>query len=146
MSFETIRPILSGIAGALLAGWLTTKWARWVSVGVGRKGRERLLQEHKVTIRVANVLSFTGFLAALLCYWTGWLSDHDWRGLGLGAGLMAFLPIAFITVVFASRGPEMIKECLVTYAVSQKIPTVWFFTTLALLIIGGVISAFSLLT
>ncbi len=144
MSFETIRPFLSGIIGAMIAGWLTTKWARWVSAGVGRKGREHLLQEHKVTLRVANVLSLSGLLVALPCYWSGWLSDHDWRGLGLGAGLMAFLPIGYITLVSASRGSEMIKECLVTYAISQRIPTAWFFAAMALLIIGGVISAFSL--
>jgi hypothetical protein len=146
MSFETIRPFLSGIIGALIAGWLTTRWARWVSVSVGGKGREQLLQEHKVTLRVANVLSLSGLLAALPCYWSGWLSDHDWRGLGLGAGLMALLPIGFITLVSASRGSERIKECLVTYAISQKIPTAWFFAAMALLIVGGVISAFSLFT
>lgn len=146
MSFDTIRPILSGIIGALLAGWLVTKWARWVTVGVGRKGRERLLAEYGRTIRVANVLSFSGLLVALFCYWGGWLSQYDWRGLGLGAGLMAFLPIAYITVFCASRGAETIKECLVTYAISQKTPTVWFFAVMALLIMGGVVSAFSLFT
>jgi len=130
----------------MIAGWLTTKWARWVSVGVGRKGRDHLLQEHKVILRVANVLSLSGLLFTLPCYWSGWLSDHDWRGLGLGAGLMAFLPIGYITFVSASRGPDMIKECLVTYAISQKIPTAWFFAAMALLIVSGVISAFSLFT
>ncbi|MBL9170845.1 MAG: hypothetical protein JNN07_24145 [Verrucomicrobiales bacterium] len=146
MSFDTIRPILSEIIGALVAGWLVTKWARWVTAGVGRKGRERLLEEHRRSIRVANVLSFSGLLVALVCYWGGWLSRHDWRGLGLGAGLMAFLPIAYITAACASRGTETIKECLVAYAIHQKTPTVLLFAVMALLIIGGVISAFSLFT
>ena len=144
MSLDTIRPIVSGIIGAVIAGWLFTKWARWVPVKVGAKGRERLLNEHRRTIRVANALAFSGILIGLLCYWSGWLSRNDWRGLGLGAGLMALLPIAYMAVTCAARGPEAIKECLVTYAISQKTPTGLLFGLMALMIMAGVVSAVSL--
>jgi hypothetical protein len=144
MSFDTIRPILSGIIGAVIAGWLVTKWARWVPVKVGAKARERLLKEYRVTIRVANALAVAGLCIGLVCYWSGWLSKHDWRGLGLGAGLMSFLPIGFMVAANAPRGREAIKECLVTYAISQKTPTGLLFVLMVLMIIAGIVSAVSL--
>ena len=144
MSFNTIRPIFSGILGAIIAGWLFTKWAKWVPATVGAKGREQLLKEHKATIRTANVLSLSGLCAGLLCYWSGWLGDHDWRGAGLGAGLMALLPILCLVGANVAQGAGAIKECMVTYAIAQKTPTVLLFTVMALLIFAGVLSAVSL--
>jgi hypothetical protein len=144
MSFNTIRPILSGILGAIIVGWLFTKWAKWVPATVGGKGREQLLKEHKGTLRVANAFSLSGLCVGLLCYWSDWLGDHDWRGAGLGAGLTALLPILCMVVANAARGPLAIKECMVPYAIAQKTPIALLFTLMALLILGGVLSAVSL--
>lgn len=146
MSFETIRPILSGIIGAMIAGWLATKWARWIPRTVGAKGRVQLLKEHRTTIRIANVLSFMGIMFALACYYGGWLHNNDWRGAGLGAGLMVFLPLCYIVVVNASRGMESIRECLAAYAISQRMPPIIFFTLVALLLLAGIMSIVSLVS
>src|ERR1035437_985844 len=144
MSFDTIRPILSAMIGIAIAGWLKTKWDRWVPAKVGEKGRDVLLKEHRVTLRIANALSFSGLCIGLLCYRSGWLHDRDWRGLGIGAGLMCFLPIGYIVVVHAGRGAESIKECLVTYAISQKAPMGLLYVVMSLLFIAGLVSAVSL--
>jgi hypothetical protein len=144
VSFDTIRPVLSGIIGAIIAGWLVNKMARWVPAKVGTKGRKRLLQEHKSTIRVANGLALLGIGIGILCYWSGWLSRNDWRGAGLGAGLMSILPVGYMVITNAARGAEAIKECLVSYAIAQKTPVALLFGLMGFLIVAGIVSAVSL--
>jgi hypothetical protein len=136
--------VASGIAGAFIASWLATKWSRWIPLKVGTKGRVELLKKHKTTIRIAKVLAFVGGCSGLLCYYNGWMSDQDWRGLGVGFGLMSFLPLGYIVAANAMRGTEAIKECMVTYAISQKTPTGLLIALMALFLVAGLVSVVSL--
>jgi len=51
------------------------------------------------------------------------MGDHDWRGLGIGFGLMSFLPVAYIAAANISHGTERIKEAMVAFVIDQKTPT-----------------------
>jgi len=145
LSFDMILQALLGILGAILGSWLIAKLAKWVPAAVGAKGQEQLLKEHKVTIRVANLLAIAGMVIGVLCYALGWLSRNDWRGAGLGVGLMSFLPVAYMIIANAPRGTEAIKECMVTFAITQHMPIVLLFPLMTLMIIAGMAAAASLL-
>jgi len=58
---------------------------------------------------------------------------------------MSFLPISYMAAANVRRGPEAIKECLITFAISQKTPIGVLFPVMAIFIIAGFVSAISLL-
>ena len=141
-----ILPIFSAIVGTGISWWLKTKWAGWVPVHFGAKDRQQLLEQYGSNIRVAHWLAVLGFCAGGLPYFTGWLGDHDWRGLGLAFGLACFLPLAYFVAANAGRGYEAVRESLIAYAMWQKTPPRLLFTVMGLGCIAGVVSAASLLT
>jgi len=146
MNLLDFHPIVSGIIGAAIFVWLAKKWSKRIPKNTSGKGRERLLAEHKITIHIANGLALLGLISGLVTYLSGWLNKHDWRGLGLGLGLMSILPLTYITVVNAMRGIPAIKQCMVAYAISQKTPVIVLFTIMALCGIAGIVSAISLMS
>jgi hypothetical protein len=153
MSAEELRSIsqgsvvamVCGFCGCVIGSWLKKKWSRWVPERVGVKGRARLLREHSRTILIAHSLSLAGVLVGLLCYKSGWLSNHDWRGLGLMFGTVSVLPVAYIAAANAKRGPEAVKEVFVTIAISEGTPVRLYFGIMATFFVAGVASAVSLL-
>ena len=153
MSAEQIRSIGCGPVGAvasaivasLLFRWQVKKWDRWVPMKFGGKGRAELLAEHKTTLRVAKVLSCVGICIGLLCYMSGWLNHYDWRGLGLGVGLMSILLIGYIVAANVMRGPRAMKEILVTFVISERTPPGLLIGVMLLCFVGGLVSAISLL-
>jgi hypothetical protein len=64
------------------------------------------------------------------------MSDHDWRGLGVGAGLASFLPVSYIVAANMMHGTERVKEAMVAFVIEQKLPPrcclpLWDFVSLA---------------
>ena len=125
-----ILPIFSAIVGTGISWWLKTKWAGWVPVHFRAKDRQQLLEQYGSSIRVAHRLTVLGFCAGGLPYFTGWLGDHDWRGLGVAFGLACFLPLAYFVAANAGRGYEAVRESLIAYAVWQKTPPRLLFTVM----------------
>ena len=122
MKFENIRPIISGLLGALTAIWLARLWARWIPATVGRKSRIELESAHGWKVRLANILCAAAIIGGVLVYQVGLFDRYDWRGLGLAFGLMAFLPLALFFFSSLRGGAQNIRECFVFYAISQQSP------------------------
>jgi hypothetical protein len=120
MSADQIREIGKGPIGAYFSAmvaatifhWQVKKWAHRIPQRVGKKGRARLLREHQTELQIAKALSIAGICTPILCIKIGWLSNHDWRGLGIGVGLMCLLPLGYIVAANVLRGSEAIKEPL----------------------------------
>ena len=140
-----ILPIFSAIVGTAISWWLKTKWATWVPVQFGTRDRKRLLEQYGSSIRVAHWLTVVGFCAGALPYFTGWLGDHDWRGLGVAFGLACFLPLACFVTANAGSGYDAVRESLIAYAMWHKTPPGVLFTVMGLGCVAGVVSAASLL-
>ncbi len=121
MSFDDLRPVLSGIAGGAVAVWLGHRLSRWIPASLNGKTQERLLQEHRIAILVANVLAAAGFLGALSLYQWGGFARNDWRPIGLGFGLALTAPLIAVPAVSWIIG-RSVSEGLVSYAVSQRMP------------------------
>jgi hypothetical protein len=153
MSAEQIRAIGCGPIGAILSAiiaslvfrWQVKHWTRWIPTKVGEKGKKQLIEENKNANRIAKAFGLLGISAGSLFYINHWISDYDWRGLGIGAGLMAFLPIAYILMANIMHGTERIKEAMVAFVIDQKTPTKVLFFFMGLCFVGGVVSAVSLL-
>lgn len=79
-----------------------------------------------------------------LFYATGRMGNHDWRGLGIGAGLASFLPVSYIVAANIMHGTERIKEAMVAFVIDQKTPPKVLFIFMGLCFIGGVASVVSL--
>ena len=86
-----------------------------------------------------------GIGVGIFCYKTGLLSRYDWRGLGVGLGLTAILPLSYIVAVSAKRGPEAVKEVFVTMSIAEKTPVRLYFGIMAAFFVAGVLSGISLL-
>ncbi len=153
MSPDEIRSIGQGPAVAMICGtfgwiagaWLKTKMLRWVPERVGIKGRDQLLREHNGKIRTAHALSVGGIGVGLLCYKTGWLDRYDWRGMGVGLGLTAMLPLSYAVAVNARLGRDALKEVLITMSIAEKTPVRLYFGLMAACFAAGVFSGVSLL-
>jgi hypothetical protein len=153
MSAEQIRSIgcgpigavISAIIASLIFHWQVKRWTRWIPSEFANKKKNDLLKEYKNTNRIAKVFALVGVLIGLLFYINHWISDYDWRGLGVGAGLATFLPIAYIAVANIRRGSERIKEAMVAFVIDQKTPAYVLFVFMGLCFVGGVVSAVSLL-
>jgi hypothetical protein len=139
-----IGAILSAIIAALVFHWQVKHWSRWIPTKVGEKGKKELLEEYRSTIRIAKALSIAGFLMGCLFYATGRMGNHDWRGLGIGAGLASFLPVSYIVAANIMHGTERIKEAMVAFVIDQKTPPKVLFIFMGLCFIGGVASVVSL--
>jgi len=140
MDFDSIRPLISGTIGAILALWLTCSWARWIPTSRGRKSISDLKREYGTRVTIANWLAALGMFSAVGFYLFHIFPSNDWRGFGLGMGLMAGLPLAFIFGSTIYRGIEQTKECLVYFSISQRTPPLVLCTILFLCILGGCIA------
>lgn len=118
-----LGPVLSGIAGGLLACGLCLVLQRWVPDVCNGKSRARLIGENQALIRIANGAFFAGFPASMAIYYFGMLDNSDWRGFALGVGGGSILSLTTLVVgpLVAGRRP---RETLVAYAISQQTPVI----------------------
>ena len=104
MSLDDLRPILSGLAGSVVAVWLSHKLARWIPSSLNGKSAELLVRQNRAAIWCANTLSAMGLVGAVALYqWAGF-SNNDWRPLGLGFGFAFTAPLLIVPAVSWLRG------------------------------------------
>ena len=123
MNFESIRPMLSGLAGGIIAIFVCRAIARWVPEVCNGKGSESLIQENRVGIWFANTFFFVGILAGIVIYQAGLLPNDDWRGLALGVGAGSAIALIMLPLPAILKGNSL-KEAYVAYSISQKTPVV----------------------
>jgi len=131
MDFSTMRPILSGLAGAFVAMLVVRAWKPWVPTGTPGKSPDALLCMNSGVIRTANLLLLAGLLVPLALYGSGLAPNNDWRPIatGLGSGcLAALLALALLPRL---RGGSA-REAFVAFAISQKSPLAFLYTALGL--------------
>jgi hypothetical protein len=121
MEFESVRPVVSGVVGGLLAILFCHALSRWVPQVCNGKSAATLLRQYRVAIWLANGLFFLGLLAGIGVYWLGFFPNDDWRGLALGAGGGSIAALAVIAALTLVTGGSP-KEAYVAYAISQKTP------------------------
>lgn len=117
MEFESIRPVLSGVAGGIIATWLTSRWSRRLPSRHNGKSRDALLRQHRPAIWTANTLFFLGLIFGVALYRIGGFDHTDWRPLGLGFGLASVLPLLaiFIVSILSGRDPRGGIRCLLIW-------------------------------
>jgi hypothetical protein len=126
-----VGPIASGVAGAILAGWVCAALARWVPAVCNGKDAKTLRRENRTAIYLSNGCFLAGLLAAVLVYKSGIATVHDWRPLAVGFGAGAVAPVAILPASAALAGREP-REALVAYAVSQMMPPALLYAVFAL--------------
>ena len=138
MDFDTIRPIISGLIGATIAGWLAVKWAKRLPHAKNQAKQRKLAKEQKGVILAANVGAGIALVTGLILYLGGILDDRDWRGFGLMMGLMAFLPSLVIVSCNLRGGGRQIRDGFMAYSLAQKTPPFLLFGLMILMFGGGV--------
>ncbi|GAA5496018.1 hypothetical protein Rhal01_02199 [Rubritalea halochordaticola] len=102
--------------------WIANRFADKIPRGSGKKSARLLHSENRSRIIVANILAGLGILFGIVLYILGVFPDHDWRGAGVGMGLMGLLPLLWMLVSTISQGKQRVRECFTAYAISQKAP------------------------
>jgi hypothetical protein len=128
---DALGPIISGVAGAAVAGWVSIVLARWIPTVCNAKSAAVLLRENRPAIYAANGLFLLGLLGAIGLYKFGWLRVNDWRGLALGFGV-GTLASALALPLFAMAAGRSPREAIVAYAISQMVPTALLYVLFAL--------------
>ena len=139
MEFESIRPVLSGVAGGIIATWLTSRWSRRLPSRHNGKSRDTLLRQHRPAVWTANTLFFAGLVFGVLLYRIGGFDSSDWRPLGLSFGLASVLPLIAIFAVSIISGRDP-REGYVAFSLGQGTP-LW--ATYGLLGAGSVAFVFA---
>ena len=121
MDFDAIRPIISGLLGATIAIWLTSRWEKSLPRSLAGKSNEELLRQHKVTVLAANILFFAGLAIGLAMYKLGGYLSTDMTPLLVGFGFSGFMPLLALVSVPLLRGQRPI-EALYAFSVGQKSP------------------------
>ena len=141
MDFDTIRPIISGLIGATIAGWLAMKWAKRLPHANNRAKQKKLAKDQKGVIRFANIGAGIGLATGLILYLVGFLDSRDWRGFGLMMGLMALLPMLVIIIGNLRGGIRQICAGFSAYSLAQKTPSALLFPLMGLMVCGGIWAA-----
>lgn len=95
------------------------------------KSAQMLVDENRLAIRIANVLSLLGILGGLALYQVGGFAHNDWRPLALGFGFALTAPLLVLPIVALARRAN-VRYCMVAYAISQGMPVVIIFGLLVL--------------
>jgi hypothetical protein len=122
MDFETIRPFLSGLIGASIAGWIAVKLAGRIPHAKNTSKQRALVDKDRRTLRYANFGAGIGLGLGFMFYFGGFLDRHDWRGVGLGGGLMGFLPLLIIVCRNLRGGMQGIKNGFLAFELATKTP------------------------
>jgi len=139
MEIDSIRPVISGVIGGMIAAWLTSRWARNLPKSYNRKSRDILLKQHRPAISSANTLFFAGLCFGVALYRIGGFANTDWRPLLWGFGLASVLPLLALAVISFVAG-RSVKEAYVAFAWGQGSP-IW--ATYGILGAGVVAFAFA---
>jgi hypothetical protein len=145
MEFESVRPIVSGLIGGVVAVWIGRAWSKWVPTERARKPAAALVRENRVGIFVANALFFAGLIGGVLLYQLGYFPTNDWRALGLGFGFATTSPLIWLYVYSGISG-RAAKDVYVAYSISQKTPTMVFYGIIVLGVICFIAAITSLVT
>ena len=137
MDFDTIRPIISGLIGATIAGWLAVKWANRLPHAKNQAKQRKLASDQKGVILAANVGAGIALATGLILYLGGILDNRDLRGIGLTMGLMAFLPSLVIVLCNLKGGVPKIRDGFMAYSLAQKTPPFLLFSLMVLMLCGG---------
>lgn len=119
-----VRPVLSGIAGAIIAWWLAVNWSRWIPTQVGTKDERALIAENRWRILVANLMSFGVIVIGILVISNGTVEPTNWAAGGLVFGLVFVAPVAFLYVSTVHLGSERVQQVFVAFAINQRTPMV----------------------
>ena len=131
MQFEDIRPIVSGLAGGMIAYGLYGLWSKSLPKQFNGKSASALKSQYRVAIWASNAAMAFGILWALALYqWWGY-ARNDWRPLGLGFGFALTAPLLLLplTAVFIGGRPA---EAYAAYALSQRTPAKYLYSLLLL--------------
>lgn len=120
MDLDTVRPILSGLAGAFIATWLGARWTRRRSAST-RESDERLLHRYRGPVRLANLLFLTGFGIALAMYAVVPYPSEDPTPLLVGVGLSGWMPILTLWLVPRTRSRSP-RDAFRAFAIGQSAP------------------------
>jgi hypothetical protein len=128
---EDLRPILSGLAGAAIAGWISNRLARWIPGALNGKSADALLREHRWPILAANIAFALGLFGGLALYQWGHFARNDLRPVGLGFGFALSAPLLVLPLAAWLANLD-VRESLVSYAISQRMPVALIYTVLLL--------------
>ena len=130
MDVAALRPIFSGLIGAIVTVWLLKKLRRWIPETCEGRDVAEICKEHRWKVRAANFVGFVALIGGVALYHFGVFSSRDWRGLGLGFGAACVAPTLLLVGTSLVEGRRATKEALVAYAVGQKTPPVVLYSLL----------------
>ena len=139
-----LRPVLSGIAGGLIAWWVTAKWSHWIPNQVGAKDKRTLISENRWRVLVANAMFLGVLLIGIWAFKSGNVEPTNWAAAGLVFGLAFVLPVAFLCLSTVHLGSQRVQEVFVALAINQRTPMVVLYGLVALAFVALCVSVTAL--
>jgi len=145
MSIDEIRPFFSGIVAAIISFLLAHFLLKWLPNSYDGKPKRVLKDEYGLKIKISNLLAILGINIGFSLYFFNCLPQSDWRGIGVGFGLMSMLPMLWLVGSSISNGVHSIKEAFAAFAICQNTPYMLLYGSMIFFIVVGVIAITSLL-
>src|SRR5688572_8188252 len=109
MDIDSIRPVVSGLIGAFIAVWLTSRWGKSLPKDLAGKSNEDLTLQHKLAVLVANTMFFSGLGIGIAMYKLGGYLSTDMTPLLVGFGFSGLMPILALVAIPLVRGQRPIE-------------------------------------
>lgn len=121
MDPDTLRPLVSGLVGGLVAAWLGSRASKWLPQTFQGIARETLMHEHRAAVRFGNALFFVGLVIGIAMYKVLGFASNDWTPLLVGVGFAGAAPMLALFSVSKARGKDP-AGAFFAFAISQGMP------------------------
>jgi len=123
MNIKFLLPIFCGVVAVILTPFITALLSRFSPPSKFSPydgfSKEELQHRNGVINGVASVLCFAGIWIGVALYGLGVDKSNPWP-VGLGFGLMAILPVTFITLATLTQGIKRYEEFWRFYELKNK--------------------------
>jgi hypothetical protein len=140
MDTEWVRPIVSGILGALLASWGLRRLERYASKADPGFDAESILHRSKIRQRVAACVFFMPIAVGIYLFKAGIVATNSWYVLAAVFGTAVLLPYGYLIVTSFARNAPTARDVLLAQAIKSKTP-LWAYFVLIVLAVFCVVVA-----
>lgn len=137
---DDLRPIFSGIAGAILALIIAWSICRYSTNNLSNDQLVNVKRIYGKRVAVANLLSLLGFGLGMLLYFIGVIPKNDWRGIGLSMGLIAVFPFFYFLVILRIRKVDGLIEIVDAFAKIHTTPRFLMYLTITIFFLVGALA------
>ena len=143
VTMDNINPTITGIFGTILSLLLAWGVRKYLPSRIPNDRVEHICKVYEKRISVANLSSVFGFILGIMLYFFGIVPRNDWRGLGVGMGLISILPLSYFLFILKIRTIDGLIEIIDAFGIIHKTPRFLMYALFSSFLIIGLITVYT---